>query len=692
MRGLLTVTLMALFTSAIHAQYIKRPEIDLERFIEEIFAIQSGDVSSEELFEQLLLIYSNPINLNNTNEEELRSLFILSENQLHNFDNYIKQHGKLLSIYELQAIPSFDLTTINRLLPFVTVREAGLSGDNRSLLQRVLAEENNYLLLRYDNTLENKRGYLPPKDSTDNRYIGNKGKYYTRFRVSHNNDFSIGFTAEKDAGEKVNWDSQDNEYGADFYSGHIQLQNQGILKNIVLGDYQIQYGQSLLLGAGFNIGKGSETITTIRRANLGIRPYTSAIETNFFRGLATTLSFNKNIETTFFYSRLRQDAAIKSDTLISESYISSIQQSGFHRTINELNNRDQLIERNYGGNILFKSNNRRLSLGSTIISTDFSEPINRTPRNYNQFEFDGLNNYSVGLFGDYNWQNVNLFAEFARSKSGGFGSILGLIANLTDKLETSILIRNYEQNFHTFYGNAFGESTRNINESGWYWGLKYTFNRKISFTGYFDSFQFPWLRASINAPSNGYEYLSRITYTPTRTISFYAQIREESKANNLSTQDQKSEVRFPLEGIKRNYLVGIRYPANTIITFKSRVQWSTYDFNSNRTKGYAMWQDINVDLNKFRLTGRIAVFDTDDFNNAQYAFENDVLYFFSVPAYNGRGTRQYVVLQYRPLKKLTLWAKFARTNFRDREEIGSGLETIEGSKRTDIRIQARINF
>lgn len=692
MKPFLLLILILGISSLVVAQRNQQKDLDIEQFIEEVFAVQNGDVSAEELYETLLLFYSNPINLNNTNRDELRSLFILSESQISSFISYTAENGKLLSIYELQAIPDFDLNTIYRLIPFVTVNETSLNSDNRSFIERVLTEPNNYLLLRYESILEDKKGYLPKQDSADSRYVGNKGKYYTRFRVSHINDFSIGFTAEKDAGEQLTWDRKTKNHGADFYSGHIQLQNQGRFKNIIIGDYQIQYGQSLLLGAGFNVGKGAETITTVRRSNLGIRPYTSVIETNFFRGGAATVNITKNIEFTGFYSRLNQDAALKEDTLERENFITSIQQSGFHRTDAERNAKDKVVESNYGGTLLYQPSKHALTLGSTFIINEYSTRLIRAERVYNNFEFKGTSNYNLGFFGDYNWQNISLFAEGAISKSGGLGGIIGTIINLNSRLETSIVLRNYDKDFHSLYGNAFGESTRNINEQGWYWGLKYKPFRKVEFTGYFDSFRYQWLTSSINAPSSGFEYLGRVSYRPTRSTLLFFQFREQTKADNPSANDQEEVIRFPLLGKKRNYTVNVDFPANDWLSFKSRVQWSSYDFNNKLTEGFAIWQDLNLDFGKFRISGRYAIFGTDDFNNAQYAYERDLLYAFSVPAYSGTASRHYVLVQFRPFKKLTFWFKYAQTSYRDRETIGSGLEQIDGNKRTDLKFQLRINF
>jgi hypothetical protein len=689
----LYITLFIITTTGV-AQNFPQQDINIERFIENVFAVQNGDVSSEELYEALLLFYSNPINLNNTDVDELRSLFILSEAQLKSFFDYKIKYGDLLSIYELQNVPNFDLNTIYQLIPFVVVRDRGLNSDNRSVLERIFNERNNYLLLRFERTLEEKKGYLPKEDSSSSRYMGNADKYYTRFRVSHTRDFSIGFTAEKDPGEELVWDKKTKRYGADFYSGHIQLQNQGRLKNIVIGDYQIQYGQSLLLGAGFTVGKGAETITTVRRSNLGIRPYTSVVETNFFRGTAATVELNKKIDITAFYSRLNQDATVRSDTLELEqgAFITSIQSSGFHRTESELASKNTILEQNYGGTIIYNNRTNGLSFGSTIILTQLSSPLIRADRLYNKFEFRGTENYNIGIFGDYNWQNFSFFGEGARSKSGGLGGIFGIITSLTPKLETSIVLRYYDKDFHSFYGNAFGESTRNINEQGMYWGLKYTLSRRYELTAYFDSFNYPWLRSSINAPSTGYEYLFRANYKPNRGTLLYIQFRQQSKADNPSADEQESKIRYPVEGIKRNYTINLDFPANDIISFKSRIQWSSYAFNKVNTTGYAVWQDINLDFGKIRISGRFAIFDTEDFNNAQYAYERDLLYAFSIPAYSGRGTRQYILVQYKALKNITFWVKYVRTHYRDRDKISSGLEEINGNIRTDLKLQARITF
>ena len=243
-RARLSILWILLFLS----QYLKGQEypisqLDIQTFAEEIFAVQDLDINYDDLYESLLLLYQNPINLNDATREDLSSLYILSQHQISNFFTYINQNGKLLSIYELQAIPSFNLPIIYKLIPFVTVQEVPLFQDGRSLWKRIREEENNYLVIRYQRTLEERKGFTDP-DTTISidpdvgdtistlspRYLGSPDKIYTRFRISHPRDFSLGFTLEKDAGEQVIWDSPTSRYLADFYSFHFMLENKGIIK------------------------------------------------------------------------------------------------------------------------------------------------------------------------------------------------------------------------------------------------------------------------------------------------------------------------------------------------------------------------------------------------------------------------------------------------------------------------------
>jgi hypothetical protein len=691
--------LSLLCTTQLYAQEPARPEIDLEEFAETLFQVQDDDIDYEDLYESLLLLYSNPVNINRATRDELATLYILSIIQINNLLEYINTNGELISLYELQVVPGFDTETIRRVLPFIEVRNGDEFGTSGPLFRRILNEENNYFLLRMDRILETQQGYSPAVDADDRRYLGSATKVYGRFRTSHSKDFSLGFTFEKDAGEQFNWNASNKQYGFDYYSFHFMKENVGNFKKVIFGDYQMQFGQGLLLGAGFNPGKGAETITTVRRSSSGIKPYTSVLESGFMRGAAATYQI-KNFEVTTFYSHLGQDANIKNDTTFTDfdEYISSVHQTGFHRTDSELDNKDVVTENTFGTNVNYDSPDRNFQSGLTFINTSYSIPLVKKHNNYNQFEFQGNGNYNIGGYFNYNWQNFLVFGEGATSKSGGLGMVGGFIGSLSSIVSISMVLRNYERDFHSFYGNSFGESTRNINERGIYWGLKITPSRKYFFTAYYDRFKFPWLRFRAEAPSQGYEYLARFNYRPKRSLLFYGQYRAESKQRSVNI-DEGNLNRLE-EGVKRSYLFNMNYDMGGGFSIKSRVQLSDYNLAGQKTKGMAIAQDLNFQVSKFRISTRFAIIDTDDFENRQYMYEKDVLYAFSIRGISGKAIRNYILLQYKPSKKFNLWLRYARTNFQNAQRIinaessiiGSGLTQINGNTRSEVKMQVRYRF
>ena len=659
-------------------------EIDLESFVERLFQFQDEDIEYDDLYESLLQLYTNPINLNRATRADLEALYLFSPLQVNELMDHIAKNGKLVSIYELQTISAIDLLTIRNILPFVTVQEVE---DGRPLWEKIRTEPNKYFILRNTRTLERAFGF------EEGLFEGDANQLYGRFRVSHKRDYSFGFTFEKDAGERLNF--HDGRNGFDYYSAHAMLENRGGFDQIILGDFQSQFGQGLVYGAGFSPGKGSETVQTTRRSTTGLKPYTSALESGFFRGAGLSKSFNK-LKIDLLYSNLRQDANILSDTTYSDfdEFVNSIQTTGLHRTRSELASRNTISEQSVGAALQYQIT-RRFSAGVTSLYSSFSQPLRRRPNNYNQFEFVGDKNFVGSAYFDGYWQNFTFFGEVARSSSGGIGAVTGLQASLTSMVDFSLVHRNYARDFHSFYGNAFGESSRIINEAGTYWGLKIKPNKKHEIALYYDKFRFPWLRFRTEAPSDGFEYLGRYTFRPTRNITMFAQFRQENKERTI--QPEGSNLNQLQTTRKRNGLIDATFKVNRNFSVKSRVQFSDFLLAGNTTRGFAILQDVNYAFWKIKLSGRIALIDTDDFENRQYFYERNVLYAFSNRSISGLGTRRYLLVQFKPDRKITFWARYAQTRFQDTEtiisgEIGSGLNLIEGNTRSELTLQMMIKL
>jgi hypothetical protein len=677
------VTLFSLLTTHLFCQEYPTKDVDVERIVEEIYGVQDLDLNYEELYENLLQFLNNPININRATTEQLRFLHILSEYQLEQLAQYKKDFGELQSLFELQAIPGFDSSTITKLIPFITISG---TPNTHSIWNRIRDESSTYLLLRYDRLLETKKGFMEPT-SERSRFHGNEDRYYARFRSSKPGDFSFGFTLEKDAGEDVIWNPSKNQYGSDFVSFHAQLQNKGHLKNLIIGDFQPQFGQGIALGGSFGFGKGAETVLTTRRSNVGFIPYTSVTEYNYLHGIASTLSITKQITLSSFYSNRKLDAATQTDSS-ENTFITSLQTTGLHRSDIELEGRKSTTEETWGVILNYQRNN--IESGILFSQSNFDRLIQPTASPYNQFAFRGSQNTLLGGYLNITIHNATFFTEFSQRLEFGNAMVAGMLVSLTPKLDVALHYRNYQRNFISHYSNAFAESSTPQNERGVYWGWKYRFNKMFSTAGYVDLFQFPWLRYRSYKPGFGHEWLIRVNYEPSKKILIYTQIREELKERNIASST--SNLYNTLPGVKRNFWMSADYAVTPSLRLKTRAQFSTYTLNDVTTQGMMLSQDASWEFGKFAISARHALLHTDDFDNRQYVYERDVWLAFSLPAYAGVGIRNYLLIQYNVSKTITLWVRYSRFNYNDRNEIGSGVDTIKGNTKNDIKFQLRIKL
>lgn len=674
MKPLLVSWALLALSCHVHAQETAH----IQQLIDDIAGVPDMDVPYETLYENLVQVFSEPYDLNRVTAEELQLLGFLSTQQIDALIRHRNTLGDFLSPYELQGVEGFDEVTIGRLLPFVRVYEPETRLD-KSVLSRIAHNRNAYVLVSYGRVLQRRAG-------DDSTFLGSPDQMKIRFRSSRPGDFSLGLTLEKDAGEPFAFESPRHP-GFDHMSFHIQLQNKGVLENVVVGDYQVQAGQGILLGGLFGLGKsGSETVNALRRPNIGGLPFTSSSENGALQGAVTTLRLGQHMRVTAFYSDAPRDASVEGDSLDTQ-LATAMRTSGLHRTKGEIDGRAAIRELNTG--IVVNRRSARLDAGIVWNSVIFSTPVQRKPRPYNQFAFAGSENHSGSFFLNYSHRNHAFFSEVAVNTNGGTAGIVGVLSSLTPQLEIATAYRNYSRDFHAFYSNAISEGSSVQNETGIYWGWKYRLTKYLHLSGYFDMFSFPWLRYRVYAPSRGYEWLVRVARNSRTGSSWQIQFREESKARNI--HDTTSPLVDAVQGVKQNVLAAAAIPAAPGLTLKTRLQYSAYRIGGKTTEGMALIQDIVVELGKLRMAGRYALFDTDDYDNRQYAYERDAWLSFSLPAYYGVGVRSYVLLSY-SIGRMTMWARFAHTRYTDREEIGSGTDKIVGNRRNDVKFQVRYRF
>ncbi len=683
---------------------------------------EDADIDLTNLFELLTDRFLDPIDLNHTTALELNELLLLTDVQISALIQHIRRNGKLLSIYELQTVNSWDRRSIEQIRPFVTVRENEMSSS--ASLKNILSRSTHEVTVRSFLNIEQRRGNmdrrslfgkdyyfpsgapLPDFDDPavidslrrDNRvYLGSPYKLYTRYRFRYRQNISMGFTAEKDEGEEFFRGTQ--KQGFDFYSAHFFLRNFGRLKALAVGDYQAQFGQGLTFWNGLGFGsKGSFTMN-VKRNGLGLMPYTSVNENLFMRGVAATYEVAKNLEVTAFYSNKGLDANITSvpagadtiDTIDPEIAFTSFQEDGFHRTQREVDRKRSVGERIFGGHVRYVQ--PAFSVGATAAHVEFGGDFARNLQPYNQFEFTGRNNTTMGLDWNALYRNLTWFGEAARSANGGTSWNSGILVALDKRVSMSMLYRQYGRDFQNLYSVAFGEGINPWNQQGLYTGLEIRPNRNWTINAFFDQWSHEWLRYQVDAPSRGTDWLAQVNWRPSRGSELYVRVRHRQRPRN--TADDVDRIRNVVEQEQTNYRFNATYKVSPSVSLRTRVE--TTDFrrgDADQKHGFLIYQDfVHRPLSSpVEFTLRFALFETESYDARLYAYENDLIGVFSIPPYFGRGIRWYGMVRANPMRRVDVWLRYGAWIYQDQDGISSGLQEIAGNVRSDIKVQVRYRF
>jgi len=522
------------------------------------------------------------------------------------------------------------------------------------------------------------------------RYLGSQDKVYLRYNYQYKNKLYYGFTAEKDDGEQFFKGAQ--KYGFDYYSGHFQLNDIGKIKKVIVGDYVAQFGQGLTMWTGMGFGKTSSATNVIKKAR-GIQKYSSVNESAFMRGEAMSMQFGQFVITEFAsYKPIDGSVTQASDSLFEneEQYVTNFLETGYHRTPAEIAKRKTINEFVSGGNITWHGDHLRL--GATGVYYNFSDSLVPNNQAYRYFDFNGYSNSNFGVDYMVTIPKVNIFGETSMSPNMGYATVNGAVIDFVPEVKMSVIYRYYSPDYQALYAQPFSEGNKPYNESGLFVGIQ-VFPRKYwKIEAYFDSWKYPWLRYGVNGPSIGNEYLMQVTHYPNRNLDMYFRFKYETKQKNNTDIDYGVR---PLDSyVSAKYRYHINYSPVSKLKLKNRVEVASYNFNGEQEWGYMIYQDVQLkpDNIPFEFTARFAIFDTDSYSTRIYAYEPDVLYAFSIPAYYSKGTRLALVVKYNAMDNLAFWFKIANTLYNDQENLGTGLVAIEGNNRTDIKLQLRYKF
>lgn len=640
-------------------------------------AKETEDVDDDSYILRMQQYIQHPIDLNKAEAGELQELGLLSPVQVEQLLRYRNLLGPLVSIYELQAVPGWEPELIRKIIPYLAVR---VEYKNAATVIDRFRRGDHSLLLRAGRVLERSKGFRLP-DSV-NHYPGAPEKYFFRYSFQYRRLLQWGILGEKDAGER--FFSGKQQSGFDFYSAHLVIRNLGLIKSLLLGDYTVNLGQGLIQWQGLGFAMTSDAMA-IKRESEVFSAYRSAGESNFHRGLAISLR-KRNIEGGVFVSLKSIDANLEFDSLRLKTYASSFQASGYHRTEAESSDKSAVKQWAAGGYL--RSRFKGLTFGLQAITYRFSKELDKGGEPYNHFSFRGnsLTNFSL----DYGLTKANfhLFGELAFTAKGDWALINGLMVPVAPSVDLALIYRRIAPGYHSFYSSAFTQSSEPGNENGIYTGITVRPSGSVRIDAFADLYHFPWLKYRVDKPSAGSEYLLQIAYKPTRQWELIVRYRNRTSAIN---QNRDESVLAPVTPVSRkDFRLQVNYRLAPSFSIRSRIDLNGYGIKDDGAEeGFQAGVDLfyHPPLKKLKWNVRILYFDTDGYNSRNYTFENDVLYYFQVPALYGRGYRYYVNVNYDFNKRLSVWGKFSRTQYPGKTLIGSGLDEIPGNHKTEIRLQ-----
>lgn len=666
--------------------------VSIEDAIATILEDEEDALTVEAITNDLHEMAAHPFPINSANADQWNKLFWLPAIKVQHIQDYIQNYGGIASRFELMYIPGITREDALILALFVDFEEVQTP---RVLMETIPFNDGTYqLLLRSQQVIQKQTGFA---DSETHGFAGSPQKLFARYTYQLNDNIHAGYTAEKDAGEPFFRGT--NRNGFDFNSFHMQINTGKLLKTLVVGDYQVNLGQGLISWLGYSLGKTSMVMSGMLR-NSGITHYQVTDENRFYRGVAATLG-RHDWSFSLWASRHAIDANITSEDSLTHNVkeVSSIQTTGSHATSSEIADEDALHQSLVGTRLEY--NRKSFMIGLSWLYNYFDAVLNPPSKSYNLYYFRGRRNYNASIDYQVKRKNLVFFGEEAISKNGGYALLNGFQASVNSRISCNIISRYYKPSYQSIFGKAFGENSLISNEYGLFMGWELIPFKYTTINLFMDVFRFPWVRYGVDIPTSGHEFMLQVNFMTSEKYRMYLQYRNKVKqdiaVDSLQNDDQ-SEMETEdqiVNNATNRWRYNLNFSPGTGLKLTSRMEYSSDNqISGHPSHGYYIGQDANFKFRKLPMEISVhgAWFKTDNYNVRVYAYEPDMTYSFSIPVMYGEGCRTFLMLKYTVFKKWSFWVKYAETIYFNKSTIGSGLYTIHGNVKSEVKFQLLKKF
>lgn len=559
--------------------------------------------ASEDLpYEELELYYTDLArrhpSINSQSRRQLEEFKLLSIFQIESLLDYRRKYGDILSESELSLVDGFN------------ARIAAICSGFFSF------SSSSPIAAPYEDPRLDQNVTLKVRTAFDSTGTGATLKY----SAEYGKRLSFGLTVDNDAGEALQ-----GGWAPDFVSGYMCCTGEGLLKQIVIGDYTVRAGQGLALWKAFNMSTLGAPSTVARNPNC-LRPYTSSDEANFFRGVAAAVRAGPG-ELLLFVSRNALDARV-----IGDSLYTSIVTGGYHRTATELSKRHTMHE--YVAGAHFGSELSRLRYGFNALAYRYDKANGRRVADYNRYQiYDGWwGNFSADIY--CYWHDFRIFGEAAADAGLSPALLAGAVWSPRYEFEASLLGRLYSRSYIGTHAGAYSSLSSCSNQRGVTLSAKWIFASDWTLAGYAQYSYYPWSRYGIDGPSSAFKY----------------QLALERSMGRESSAD-----------IRINGNPSPRWRANAVWAINDRWRLNArYAGNPSACGGFL--ECTYAYSGKLKLTARVTACRTDGWDSRLYFYEGGVPQSFNIEPWYGKRKGGYLLVKYSPIRMADLWF---RTSGRD---------------------------
>lgn len=520
------------------------------------------------------------------------------------------------------------------------------------------------------------------------RFAGNQHELYQRLDART----VLGTTAIR-ASLLVDKDPGEASY-TDYITGGVEMvfgteQNTKIL----VGDYSVMSGLGSIVWQANAPGKGVDVISPAMQFGVDAQLNRSVLTAQVLRGAAVHhrhVFDNGSSLTALMWGSLYPRSG-RIDT--ARNVITSFYTEGLYRTESEIERRNSLSERAWGTTLKYEVN--RLIVGGTIFSLNYDMPsISTSSSAIEGHSALFASVFATAMVGDW-------FVAGELAKDGG-NKVGGRISATTRALddEWTIGLRAFPDDFRSPFGVNFGQSSRPTDEAGLYVGWGHRFSRSVRLYSYLDVFSSSAPNSPVGNHERDIDIFSEVQWQSTPKTLWAVRTRFTTGNNFTRIGSSRIPVYDEFLNSRWTFRAEVQHTLNDDFRLRTRMEtvYRNFDGNSTPEAGMLWFGDIvwsphgSSAQAQLRITTRFLWYSTGSFDAAIWAFEPSIPGTLVSPAFQGRGGRTMLMVQYMPNEWINLYVSGYMSARIGASSLGSDLTAFSGNVERRVTLQADIRW